>query len=135
MANMEIHIELNGIIRARNADEEAGCIVNSITGDHREVTLVGSGPDAFTKEDKEDMELMMFLPLERSPVRCTCRIVEYGNRTRNDGSHSARMLITQMSRLDRRRLELVIERKLAFMGSSSGYIPSTPLSSGFSAAY
>ena len=40
---MEIHIELNGIIRARNANEEAGCIVNSITGDHREVTLVGSG--------------------------------------------------------------------------------------------
>ena len=65
-------------------------------------------------------ELRMFLPLERTPIKCTCRVQAGKLERNNTKSYSARVLINHISRMDLRRLELFVDRKRAFIGIGSG---------------
>jgi CheY-like chemotaxis protein len=116
---MEVHtinIELNGNIQYRRNGDTVECIVQYITEELSEAILISSDPRICTGED---VILRIFLPLERSPIKCIGRITR---RSESDGlfeysrGYLARMFITYISRVDRRRLELIISQRKTFTG-------------------
>jgi len=116
MGEMPIYVGLDCIIHFRRADDILGCVIHTITGDYTEAVLIASDPDAF-KED--DVELRILLPVERSPIRCTGRISADKSKVEGSGKYSTKVFISNINRLDQRRLEVFIERKKAFIGSGS----------------
>lgn len=116
MGDMPIYVGLDCIIHFRRTNDILGCVMHSITGDYAEAVVVASDPDAF-KED--DVELRILLPVERSPIRCTGRVSADEPEVEGNGKYSAKVFISNISRLDRRRLEVFLERKKAFIGGGS----------------
>jgi hypothetical protein len=120
MDSRMIDIELDGIIQFQQTDDTIECVVNDITEDYAEAIVISSDPRiCMTK----DIYLKVLLPNERSPVKCTGRIIRYSEdevRPKAQRNYLARILITHISRIDRRRLELVIARKRMFIRSGYG---------------
>ena len=112
-------IGLSGIIQLQQTNDRVECIVQNITDDYREVAVITSDPRICTQEN---ISLSIFTPTERSPIRCSGKITRYskGNRTfKGHRGYIARIHIAHISRIDRRRLELVIAQKRAY--TSGGY--------------
>ena len=120
MAARVIGVGLDGTIQFQKAKDTIECIVQDITEDYTETVVVASDPRVCMGED---VDLKIFLPTERSPVKCTGRIAwhrEDEGLLEDSRGYLARIFITHMGRIDRRRLELVIARKRAFIGSGYG---------------
>ena len=120
MMDMAIYMGLDCITRLQRNGKVIQCVVHSITEDCAEAVVTAS---ELNFRGEEDVELRILLPVERSPITCTGRISENGSQAEGDGEHSAEVLITNMSRLDRRRLELFISRKKAFIGGDGRMTP------------
>jgi hypothetical protein len=116
MGDMPIYVGLDCIIHFRRANDILGCVIHTITGDYTEAVLVASDPGV-SKED--DVELRILLPVERSPIICTGRISVDESEVKGSGKYSAKVFISNISRLDQRRLEVFLERKKAFIGGGS----------------
>ncbi len=116
MGDMPIYVGLDCIVHFRRTNDVLGCVMHTITGDYAEAVVVASDPDAF-KED--DVELRILLPVERSPIICTGRLSVGKSQVGGSGKYSAKVFISNISRLDQRRLEVFIERKKAFIGGGS----------------
>jgi hypothetical protein len=72
----------------------------------------------------EDLNLAILIPADRSPVKCAGRVAWYSeNRDPFTSStdYTAGISITGISRIDRRRLELVIAGKREPLGIGSRY--------------
>ena len=106
-----IEVGLEGIIQFQGDDATLECIVRDITRDYTEVVVI-----AFDQRvcSEENVELRVILPTERSPIKCTGKIVWYSN---DGSSYLVRILIISISRIERRRLELVIAQKKAVANS------------------
>lgn len=118
-----IDMGLGGNIQFKDSSGAVGCTICSITEDHLEAVVVSSDPRISAKGN---VELEMFLPTERSPIRCTGRSVWFSpgaEQFRAYNGYMARVVITQISRIDRRRLEVVTVQKKAFMTGGFGLNP------------
>lgn len=100
-------VGLEGIIQFQHADSTIGCVIRDITRDYTEVVVIASDQRICMEGD---VELKVILPTERSPIKCTGKIVWY---SRDGRACLARIAITCISRIERRRLELVIAQKKA----------------------
>lgn len=118
-----IDVGLNGIIQFQQSDDVAECFVQDIREDYAEIMVFAS--DARFRV-REDVELRIFLPAERSPIKCTGRIVWCSDEVELSGDYRgyyARISITYISRLHERLLDLFIAQKKAFISSGSGMSP------------
>ena len=107
-----IDVDLEGIIKFQDSHETVGCIVHDITEDYTEAMAFSSDPRICVRED---IELKIILPSERSPIRCTGEIVWHSGTNeeliRSSGGYLVRILITHISRIDGRRLDLILTQK------------------------
>ena len=115
-----IDIALDGVIQFQQSNDRMECIIHDVTEDYGEVMVAASDPRICARED---VELSILLPTERSPVKCTGRIVWHSGDERQlkkQTRHLARVFINDLSRMERRRLDLFVAQKKAFIGCGSG---------------
>ena len=116
--SLRIETDLDGTIEFQRTKDTAKCLVRNINEECVGVMILT--PDLRICA-KENVNLSIFIPAERSPVKCTGEIVWYSSV--DEGSlggvkaYAAGIFITDISRLDRRRLELLVARRKAFLGS------------------
>lgn len=108
-----IYTGLYGVIRFPQTGDTLGCFIYSISEDCTEAVIVTSSPRVCVREE---VELRIILPVDRSPIKCLGRIAEDKGLIDDIRGYSARIFITQISRIDQRRLELLISQKKALMG-------------------
>ena len=111
MKSRIMDVGLEGIIQFQHADGTVGCIIRDITRDYTEVVVIASDQRVCIEGD---VEIKVILPTERSPIRCTGKIVWY---SRDGRDCLARIAITRISLIERRRFELAIAQKKAFDNS------------------
>lgn len=115
-----IEVELSGVIQSQQTTDAAECIIQDIKEDYSETMVFAS--DARFRA-REDVDLRIFLPAERSPVKCAGRIVWHSEDVELSGGcigYFAQVIITHISRMDRRRFDLFIVQKKASISSGRG---------------
>jgi hypothetical protein len=113
-----IDVDLDGVIRFQRASDAAGCVIRNINEECAGVMIATSDARVCARED---LNLGILIPADRSPVKCTGRIVWYSEDKESfkaGADYEAGILITDISRIDRRRLELVMARKRTPFGST-----------------
>ena len=106
-----VHVGLDGIIQLQRTGEIIECFIRDINEDYTEAMVITSDPRVRTQEEAE---LRIFMPTERSPIKCAGRISwhpEDDEQLRDSVNHLAHVFITHISRIDGRRLDLVIAQK------------------------
>lgn len=117
--NSIIDINLNGIIRLGQSSGKIECIVRDVTEDYTEIGVIVFGQLA---SEEEEAVLSIFLPTERTPIKCAGIITRYPENnvsSENQEKFPAQIAITNMGRIDRRRLELFVAQKKAFISSGA----------------
>lgn len=115
-----IEVELSGVIQSQQTTDAAECIIQDIKEDYSETMVFAS--DARFRA-REDVDLRIFLPTERSPVKCAGRIVWHSEDVELSGGckgYFAQVIITHISRMDQRRFDLFIVQKKASSSSGRG---------------
>lgn len=107
-----IYLGLYGIINFQQIDKAISCFINSISEDCNEVVVVTSTPLPY---ESFYAELRIIPPLSRSPIKCEVKISEEKSLIKDVKGYSTRMFITNISRIDRRRLEILIDQKKIVM--------------------
>ena len=111
MRSKIIHVGLDGIIQLQRTNDTIECLIRDINEDYSEALVVAFDPRVCIQEE---IELKMFLPTERSPIKCSGRIswhADDGEQYEDKGKYMVRVFITHISRIDGRRLDLVISQK------------------------
>jgi len=110
-----IYTGLYGIIRFQGTDDTIGCLIHSISEDCNEAVVVASTPLVC---NSGNAELRIITPVDKTPIKCEGKITEDKCLINNVRGYTARVFITNSSRIDRRRLELLVDQKktLAFVG-------------------
>lgn len=115
MGAKTIEIGLEGSVRFYSTGDTIECLINDITEDCKNIMVVSSNPGICKKED---VDLQILVPVERSPIRCGGEIVWCSETdekiARNSREHLARIFITDISRIDERRLDLIVAQRRAF---------------------
>ena len=114
-----VEIGLSGTIQFQQARERIECVVQDMTDDYGEFVVIASDPRVCAREN---IDLSIFLPTERTPIKCSGKIIRYSKNSKSFRGHKdyiARVSINYITRIDRRRLELVVAQKRAY--TSGGY--------------
>jgi len=111
-----IYVGLEAIIQFQDTGDTLGCVIQDIAEDYTQAMVMTSDPRICTDEN---IELQVILLAERSPIKCTGKIIWH---SKDDKGYLARILIIHFSRIERRRFELAIAQKKAFdnSGRSAG---------------
>lgn len=115
-----IDVGLSGTIQFQQTTDTAECIIQDISEDCARIMVFA--PDTRFRE-REDVELRIFLPAERSPVKCTGRIVWHSDDEESfddQRGYFAQISVTHISRINQRLLDLFIAQKRAFLSSGMG---------------
>ena len=116
--SQRIEIDLDGVIQFQQTKDTTECLIRNISEDCKGVMIITTSDPRVCAN--EDVNLSIFIPAERSPVKCTGRIAWYSSADKETFQgltvYKAGIFITEISRLDRRRLELFVARKKAFFG-------------------
>jgi len=118
-----IDVGLNGVIQFQQTTDAAECIIQDIREDCTGIMVFASDTHFCVRED---VDLRIFLPAERSPVKCTGRIVWHSDDVEisdDRRGYFAQISITHISRINQRLLELFIAQKRAFLSSGMGLSP------------
>ena len=116
-----IDIDLEGTIRFQEAKDMRVCVIRNINEECAGVMIVTSDPRVCTMEC---LNLVIIIPAENSPIKCAGKIAWYSE---NDDpfetniDYVAGIFITDISRIDRRRLELLLAQKRAPFGVGLRY--------------
>ena len=113
-------IELNGVISFVQTGERVSCVVYDVTPGCMEIDI-----DMFESRvcAGEDVELNIFLPVERTPVRCSGTIAQHPDDfSKDQNSCLAQIAVTHMSRMDHRRFELFTVHRRAFISGGRSQI-------------
>ena len=112
-----IYIGLDGIIQPQQNANKIECIVCDITEDYTEAMVIAS--EAFIW-DQEGVKLSILPPAEKSPIKCTGRIIWPSKGKAmlevNNG-YLMQIQITHIDQIDRERLDFAITKKKAFSNS------------------
>ncbi len=120
IASETIELGLSATIQLQQTGITIECITQYIASDFSDIIVITSDPRVDTEEV---VTLSMVLPLERSPVKCTGKIGAVSASTgqiKNFSGYLVRVIINHINRIDKRRLELAIIRRKAFIGSGRG---------------
>jgi len=116
-----IDVDLEGAVKFQQGNGMKTCVVRNINEACAGVMIVTSDPRVCVMED---LNLAILIPADRSPVKCAGRVAWYSeNRDPFTSSidYTAGISITDISRIDRRRLELVIAGRREPLGIGSRY--------------
>ena len=110
-----IDIGLGGMVSFQQSNEKVECFVYDISSRYTEISIAmyESRPCA-----GEIVELSIFLPTERTPIKFTGNIKLYPENAQEQDNQLAQVLITYISRMDLRRFELFTAQKRAFISGS-----------------
>ena len=115
-------VELDGIISFEQTGERVACIVYDVSLGCAEI-------DVFMVEPRgcagENVELNIFLPTERTPVKCSGKIGQHPEDVDfpEDQDHrSAQIVVAHISRMDLRRFEIFAAQKMAFISSGRSQV-------------
>ena len=115
-----VDVDLDAIIRFRETNDAITCVVHNVTRDYTDFMVVASDPRIC---EQQDVDLDIIAPLERSPIKCTGRIIWHLDDELSPNKHAgylARIFIADISRIDLRRLDLLTTQRQAFMGTGYG---------------
>jgi len=107
-----IYTGLYGIIRFQDDVDAISCLIHSISEDCNEAVVISPTP-LVCKSGKA--ELRIITPMENSPIKCEDKITEDKCLVEDVRGYTARVYITNSSRIDRRRLELLVDQKKSYM--------------------
>lgn len=102
-----IYLGLYGIIKF-GQDKAISCFINSISEDSSEVVVITSTPLPY---ESGYAELRIIPPLSQTPIKCEVKISEEKDLIKGVRGFSTRMFITNISRIDQRRLEILVDQK------------------------
>ena len=114
-----INVDLDGIIRFYQTDYTIECVIHNVSEDCMGFMIVTHDPRVCKRED---LNLSVIIPAERSPIKCAGKITWHSANEepfRSGKIYAAGIFTTDISRIDRRRLDLAIDRKRLF--NSGGY--------------
>ena len=119
--SQRIDVDLEGSVNFQQGNDTRACVIRNINEECAGIMIVTSDPRVCVMED---LNLAILMPADRSPVKCTGRIAWYSEN--NDPftritDYVAGISITDISKIDRRRLELVIAGKREPLGIGSKY--------------
>lgn len=112
------NLDLVGSIRLQATNEIIKCIVRSLNEDNTKALI-------FTNDERiyheGSIELMIFSPLDNSPIRCIGRIayesIEDEGIVMEGSGYLVNIYITHIGRMEQRRLGVLIAQKRAFFSS------------------
>lgn len=113
-------LDLVGSVRLQTTNEIIRCTIRGLNEDYSEA-LIFSGDKRICSEGS--IELMIFSPLENSPIKCNGRIVCDSNGNSHQevymgiNGYLLNVYITHIGRLEQRRLGVLIAQKRAFFSS------------------
>jgi hypothetical protein len=105
-----VEVDLDGVVQFQQNGDEMGCIVCNISEECMGALILTQDPRV---RQRGDIDLNIFIPAERTPANCTGKIIWHSEDKgffRNYTGFLAGMIITGISRMDQRRLELVMAR-------------------------
>ena len=105
-----IGVDLDGVVQFPQTGDELDCMVRNVSEQCMGAMIFVSNPRV---RNREDVNLDIFIPAERTPVLCSGKIVWYSEDEelfQNYKGYSAGIIITDISRIDQRRLELIMAR-------------------------
>ncbi len=112
MESRMIHVGLDGIIQLQQSGDTIECFIRDINEDYTEAAVIAFNPQV---SRQEEVELSIFVPTETSPIKCVGRISwhpEDNEGLRKDqGECLARVFVTHISRIDGKRLDLILTQK------------------------
>ncbi len=112
-----IESNLDGIVQIQRTNEAMECVIRNINEECTGIMIATSDPRVCARED---VKVSIFIPSERSPVKCAGRITWYSEDKEPfmlGIGYLAGIFITDISRLDLRRLELVLTRRDMLLNS------------------
>jgi hypothetical protein len=116
-SSRRIDVDLDGLVKFQQSEDNIGCIIYNINEECVGVMVVTSDP-RICKKDQVDLRI--FIPAERSPVKCSGKTVWYTDDKKpynGFSGYAAGIFITDLNKIDRRRLELVVSgRRTNFKG-------------------
>ncbi len=123
MQNIEeigvIDTELDATIHSQETDDTIECIILNITRDYTDVMAVASDPRVC---ERKAIDLGIFVPTEKLPIKCVGRIIWHLEGDELTGSRNERCLvrifISDISQVDQERLDRLINQKKALLSSS-----------------
>ena len=113
--NRMIDTELDAIILFQQTNETITCTVRNVARDYKNLIVTAS--DRCICE-YEDVDLIIISPADSSPIRCVGRTIWHLEDDVLPGEHkqyTARVSIADISRIDQRRLELLIDQRQALV--------------------
>ena len=108
-------VELDSIISFKQTGERVACIVYDVSLGCTEIDVFMTEPRGCAGED---VELNIFLPAERTPIKCSGTMVQHPEDVdfpEDQDRRSAQIVITHIGRMDLRRFEIFAVQKRAFI--------------------
>ena len=115
-----VEIELDATVRFQETNDAVKCVIQNVTRDYTDFMIIASDPRIC---EKQDVDLDIIVPLERSPIKCTGRVAWCLDDDPSPDGHKeylARISIVNISRINLRRLDLLTAQRQAYMGTGYG---------------
>ncbi len=93
-------------------DKAISCFIHSVSNDCNEFVVVTSTPLPY---ESGYAELRVIPPLSMTPIKCEVKISEEKSLIEDVRGFSTRMFVTNSSRIDKRRLEILVDQKKIVM--------------------
>jgi hypothetical protein len=116
-----IDVDLDGTVRFQPDNGARSCVIRNINEECAGLMIATSDSRVSAMGN---LNIDIFLPAYRSPIKCTGRITwcsEGEHSLANDTAYTAGIYITDISRIDRRKLELLVVGRREPFGSGSKY--------------
>ncbi len=101
-----VNVDLDALIQLQRNDDAIGCVVQDLSRECMGAMIATSDPRVCAKED---VDLSIFIPAERTPVNCSGRIAWYSKDNNGGTGYLVGIYVTDISRIDQRRLQLVVD--------------------------
>lgn len=106
------YLGLYGIINSPKMDKAVSCLIHSISNDCNEFVVVTSTPLSY---ELGYAELRIIPPLSMTPIKCEVKLSEEKALIEGVKGFQTRMFVTNSSRIDQRRLEILVDQKKIVM--------------------
>ncbi len=101
-----VNVDLDALIQFQRSDDAIGCVIHDLSRECMGALIATSDQRVCAKDN---IDLSIFIPAERTPVNCSGRIAWYSKDDNGGTGYLAGIYITDISRIDQRRLQIVID--------------------------
>ncbi|MBD3183734.1 hypothetical protein GF312_15700 [Candidatus Poribacteria bacterium] len=108
-----IQVDLPAVVEFGDSENAFNCKLNSTSSDFSELFINFLNTEF---SDDTDIDFKVYLPLERSPIKCKGTILS----SEEIEGCSAKVIVNHIGRIDQRRLELFMEKRAMARGLNRG---------------